>query len=438
MAITFPNVGIPRSAAQALLNVQQQFLPSTRARTALTRERLQAAQEALRERQQAFPLLQAQIAAGQQLLPQQTALQQAQLTAQQQLLPLQTRAQQQLLPLQAPAQEARTALAQAQAKRLLAQAARPGGGLQLKGPAGDIQAIEELKQAYPNRPDLVGKAEDQREAQVGRWKALATYYGRPEVARLQMVRDQQLAQGKVENAAELSASLTKSISDTSTRQQYEALNGITNEMNNVDFPSIAQYAGPIGKAKLLGDEAQASFLGRVNPSYQNYTIFKKQTLAMTDQLRKALGTSIRNEYVKTMLLPIINNLKETWGNNPQIAQAQWNWAKRWLSNYRDLYHKFALQGLPEDKIAKQIEQTAPELFNYNNVPPGLSSSVTLQKQKDQGIPLREQTIAPSVSPTRTIPNKNDWVLQAKGLPQNANVSNAQLSAFYDRKYGGQR
>lgn len=249
--------------------------------------------------------------------------------------------------------QARTGLYGQQARLAAARAeAGPAVGA-LTGPAADVRSIERLKVMYGEHSQQVKDAQSGLNAKNARLAAIGKWYGQPQVYKLQQVRQQQLAVGDTRGASETSAAMAKQLSDPKARDQYEALTGIVDEMGNVDMDKISQYAGPMGKTKLFTDQAMANF-GHISPEYNAYRNFTFQAKAMADQLRKALGTSVRNQYVKTMLLPLIDNIDKTWGNNPQLARSQWQWANRWLNHYKDLYHMYATQGIPQDQINPKI------------------------------------------------------------------------------------
>jgi hypothetical protein len=245
--------------------------------------------------------------------------------------------------------QAQTQLYGAQTQRAL----HPNLTAGLTGSAAEAMSINRLSRILgPNSPE-VKAAKDKMAAQTAMWNQMAKYRGLPQVTKLQMERDAQLASGNVSEAAETGAALAKQISDKNARQQYQALSGVADDMSNVDMNTLSQYAGPMGHLKLYKDEGLAS-IGITNPSYQKYQIYTKQVKAMGDQLRKALGTSVRNEYVKNMLLPLVDSLDKIWGQNPQIAMSNWQWAHNWITRYRDMYHKFGTEGLTKDQINNKI------------------------------------------------------------------------------------
>lgn len=266
-------------------------------------------------------------------------------------------------------------LAKQQAAYYAAKAGSPlmkMGISSLSGPAASQASADVYSQLHGAQDPRTIQIQRALKTGIDLKQRMAQFYGMPMITKLQNIHQQQVQSGDTSAAHETSAAITKQIGDPDAQKQYEALSGISNEMGTVDFDSIKQYAGPMGKTKLLYDEAKASMGFGTPPAYQNYVVFKKQAKGMTDQLRKGLGTSIRNQYVKTMLLPLIDNLKKTWGQNPELAKAQWDWAKGWINRYQTQYAKYATEGLTKEDVHKKILADK----SMQMTPPGMQSPRT--------------------------------------------------------------
>jgi hypothetical protein len=327
----------------------------------------------------------------------QVAQQQAQLAPlQQQMMQQKLQQARQMAPLQQQ-------LMQAQALRVAQQTRL--GGVPMTGDVGQRMAIEQLQKAGA-KPEIIQDMLDRYHASTQRLQQMARYYGLPAIGKAQQYESQlkqtfqpaPIATGQngitpyhqhvsdlLTKANTAPQTLTsqdqfrlnqvrgaeqKLTSDPDTRKQLLAVNEILNQYNTVDpqmFDQLTQFTGLAGRGRAALGFGEAAVGLPVSQAYQAYTTFQKQAKGMTDQLRKALGTSVRNQYVKSMLLPLVNVIDDTVGKNPQMARAQWQWLGNWLKSYRAAYTQAVEQGIPTWKIRStdlikqnpNLQQTAP-------------------------------------------------------------------------------
>jgi hypothetical protein len=336
--------------------------------------------------------------------------------------------QQVLLPFKA-------ALMQAQAQKAQELAKHPYLSKPLTGPAAEIASIEQLKKQYPDiAPGVpspqVKRANAKFDAQTKMWNQRGDFVGLSPVGRI--IKNRTLleaAHAPQQEIDQLNSELGKKLSDPKARQIYMSFNGVVNELNNVNMPDISRYAGPQGYSLLKQDELAASF-GKSNPYYRKYRNFKFQAKIITDQLRQALGTSTRNAYVMNMLYPVVNNLQEVWGNNPVLALNQWKWLLQWSHQYRDMYYKYATEGiLPGKKNAINekilndpgIQSTAPGMQHYAG---------TVGAQAPQSVQAAQTT-----KPAPPVP-KDQWITVMMKDPKTkgSGITRPQLEAYFDAHF----
>lgn len=371
-------------------------------------------------------------------LPGQLALRREQTRAARQLLPFVTQAKEAKAQLDPEQQIAQTALLQAQAKKAKEEAKL--GGVPISGETaerlvrakleqegGDPAIIQDLKNRWDARTALlnqmsrtyglpqVGKYDAYEDTILGQKQPIRTDTENSPTGATGLIGDtnpQQLSPMQRERLQRLKAAEQKLTSDPDTRKQVLGLNEIISQYDSVPFDRIKKYAGLVGIGKRALNDF-ASIFGAESPDFDAYKVFHKQTLGMTDQLRKALGTSIRNEYVKTMLLPMVDTISKTWSNNPKIAEQQWKWFGNWMKEFRNTYTQAVANGIPTSQLKNM------DIIDLN---PHLKENIP-------GRPPIVQSQAP-VMP------KEQWMAAARRV--NPNKSDAELGSFYDSHYGSQQ
>ena len=205
-------------------------------------------------------------------------------------------------------QAAQLALLQAQAKRENALANNPfgAGGPNLKGIAGSIQQLEQVRQMY---------GEDSPE---------------------------------YKQANEL---FERKISDPVVRRQAGNAQRLLDEATNIDIGPLQKYTGAGGMAKSLYEKAKmVSGIGEVDPDYRDYAKWQQFTLKqMSDSMRQALNTSVVPEYVKAMVTPLADPTNQAW-NDPQQVKAVWNTYTNWLHDYTKSLTQQATSGVPKEVL----------------------------------------------------------------------------------------
>jgi hypothetical protein len=140
---------------------------------------------------------------------------------------------------------------------------------------------------------------------------------------------------------------SKRVSDSITRQRALASGELLATFNKINLQPIADYAGPEGATLFKKDAAMANIPGSKPPQrYIDYLNFKKsQSKLLADQVRAALKTSVRYQYVQHYLLPLADPNLKIWGNNPYAAIQRMIFFRDWLKNYHDFYLKASQYGV---------------------------------------------------------------------------------------------
>ena len=325
--------------------------------------------QGLRQRQLANKLAQMQ----QQYYPQE---QQALLTSRE-AQAKQAQLEQQFYPQQ---QESILALRKAQTARQQQLAQTPFAGQMLPGAAGQIQALQILAKNYGVDSEQYKMALAAHNADLNMKDAKARYYGaNTQYKNLTPTQKLLLAQHENSQAESggqgsepgspmtyqpqqnsvLQAALQKRVSDAPTRQRAIASGEILDTLNKVNFTPIAQYTGVAGNARLKADQLAVSAGAKPSPQYAAYQNFvKSESKLIGDSVRQALATSVRSDYVKTMLMPLADPTSNVWGNDPALAIQRFNFFRNWVQHYHDVYRHATNYGVTEYGVQrKRVLQT---------------------------------------------------------------------------------
>lgn len=281
-------------------------------------------------------------------------------------------------------------LRRAQIERQQQLARTPFAGQILPGAAGQVQALEILAKKYGVNSDQYKMALAAHNADLNMKNAKARYYGaNTQYKNLTPTQKLLLAQhenSQVESGGQgsnpgtptthqpqqntiLQAALQKRVSDAPTRQRAIASGEMLDTLNKINFTPIAQYTGVAGAARLKADEMAVSAGGKPSPQYAAYQNFVKgESKLIGDSVRQALATSVRSDYVRTMLMPLADPTAKIWGNDPALAIQRFNFFRNWMQHYHDLYRHATNYGVTEYGVQrKRVPQT---LEIKQNVPRG--------------------------------------------------------------------
>jgi hypothetical protein len=145
-----------------------------------------------------------------------------------------------------------------------------------------------------------------------------------------------------EMAAQTGSELEKETSDETARNRASTSASILSEIKGVNISPMMSYSGPGGAAAYRTDQlsnATGTLTGDRKQRFNDYQTFRKETHKfITDTLRQAMATSVREGYVEKYIADAVANLSQgvdnVLDNNPELALQRWNK----LIEYLDHYH----------------------------------------------------------------------------------------------------
>lgn len=144
--------------------------------------------------------------------------------------------------------------------------------------------------------------------------------------------------------AQTESMMGKQVGVTAARQQLVPLLDILKTINAVDFSPVAPFAGIHGRSQATIERSLAAAGQPVSPAFQKYNLFvRTQAKVIADAVRRALATSVRNQYVKTMILPLTQVV--TWTENPQMAMQRFEYFRQWLNDRARVLHYMGTKGI---------------------------------------------------------------------------------------------
>ena len=152
----------------------------------------------------------------------------------------------------------------------------------------------------------------------------------------------------------------------------------------------------------------------------------------------------------------VNNFKEVWGNNPELALSQWKWLTQWTHHLTGLYHYYAMHGVPAKEIESgllndpNMQDTAPGMPNYTRsgktfnpvMHPPKISAIKMPAGMAQTPSVPSSTIAPSEAPAAQTAKpappvpKDQWIAVMMKDPKTkgSGISRPQLEAYFDANF----
>lgn len=185
------------------------------------------------------------------------------------------------------------------------------------------------------------------------------------------------------------SSLKKTLTAQQLNQQMYGgiLDNIMTEADTL-MPSVTQYAGIKGQAKLAKDSTSAQ-LGKVSPEYEDYFKFSRTVApTMANEMRRVLGgqaTDYEGQLMKNLANPAF------WDSNPQLAMSQWSELKKVYKTQvnKELYNS-PIQRLKDQQASmndltlnnSDIEQLVNTGVGNPGKAAGLFSGQDVPSQKD--------------------------------------------------------
>jgi len=170
--------------------------------------------------------------------------------------------------------------------------------IKLDNPGADEQTVNDLAQAY-----MGGQT---------------SYNGQPLPA-LSSIASSKLGQ------------VRKRASNTQLQNQSAAMDELSNELNNIDIEPAKKFTGISGRIKEGYNAAKSATGFDPSDDYQNYQVFKQQSVEVMDKLRNALKTSVIPGYVSSTLGKLSNPNDSIW-SNPSLVQKKWDQTKQWIND----------------------------------------------------------------------------------------------------------
>ena len=155
-------------------------------------------------------------------------------------------------------------------------------------------------------------------------------------------KEKQEAQDQIEQTE---GDISSRIGVTTARNQLTALVDIAKTINAIDIKPVTKYSGVQGKSQATMQRAAAALNLPVSDDFVKYNRFiNTQRNLIADAARQALATSVREGYVRSFILPLID--VSTWTENPKLALDRFNFFKQWINDKLRVTHHLAAKGVP--------------------------------------------------------------------------------------------
>jgi hypothetical protein len=162
-------------------------------------------------------------------------------------------------------------------------------------------------------------------------------------------------QANIQQIDQTETLLGKQTGNVAAQQALPPLLDIAKTINAIDFKPVAHFAGLHGKAYASMERGIAALGGKVSPEFEAYDNFvKSQGKLLADATRQALQTSVRNQYVMNMLMPLTNT--SVWYENPELAMNRFNFFRNWINDRMKMYHYLGTKGISPnfDELSKNL------------------------------------------------------------------------------------
>lgn len=157
------------------------------------------------------------------------------------------------------------------------------------------------------------------------------------------------------------AQMAKQIGNEAAQKQFGPLLDMAKTINAIDFSPVAKFAGTHGKLNAMYERAKtATGIGEPSEDFKAYDNFvQSQGKLLADSARQALATSVRSQYVKTMLMPLVKTA--TWYENPELAMNRFNFFRNWINQRVKVMHYLATKGISPnlDEVNKALDVGSP-------------------------------------------------------------------------------
>jgi len=141
------------------------------------------------------------------------------------------------------------------------------------------------------------------------------------------------------------AKLAKDVGNKAAQNALPPLIDIAKTINGINYTPVANFSGLHGKAYAMMERAKAATgIGQTSPEFKAYDNFvQSQGKLLADATRQALATSVRQPYVREMLMPLTNTA--VWYESPELAMNRFNYFRDWLNDRMKIYHHLATKGV---------------------------------------------------------------------------------------------
>ncbi len=249
-------------------------------------------------------------------------------------------------------------LTQAQTQLAQRQAQLPFGGHFMPGSAGQIQALEGMKQMYGENSPQHKMAQRAYDLQRQRDEALINYQNN--IANTMQERNlTQMGKGQLEQsrvaqgltpagkqyapgtapaspqdlAQQYELKRQKDVSDVKSRERTLFATNMEKTLGFINPDDLTRYSGLKGRAE-LGKEAANAALGNPSENYMKYTNAIKASQLLAKQIRQFYGESIQPamaEKLETLTNP------NSWQYNPEQAKRIFNQTVKILKQEAETY-----------------------------------------------------------------------------------------------------
>lgn len=155
--------------------------------------------------------------------------------------------------------------------------------------------------------------------------------------------------------------LNKKVGDDTARKAIAPLMEVAKVINGIDIAPISKFTGFEGRTRYHYEQLRAGFGLSTTPDFKAAQAFHiQQAKLLADAIRQALKTSIRNEYVKNMLIPLSS--VDVWKSDPETAIMRFNYMKDYLNGRLKTFVTLANKGTPlnEKEVNDMLDINVPK------------------------------------------------------------------------------